>query len=760
MMTRVFALLAALLLVPTLHASGQGSPPARPVSAADWTKLLGFEAEPIGTLPGGWRSVGDGSVFADSQMVHGGRWSLRLELRADTPSRRETAVYTLIRLDVSADTLVLHGFLRTQDVTPSADLRVVYNGHVFYDPRGKANGTTGWTEYSVPFPVDPDDRTLAIVVNLGGTGTVWADDLRILVGDKPIWEAPARPKGEFDGGSGVSVTSFTPLQIANLSTVGKVWGFLKYHHPAITSGSRNWDYDLFRVLPAVLAAPNRNVANRAMLDWTVAIGPVAPCKHCARLDTTGMQLRPDLDWLADRTLLGADLSKQLQAIHANRLPETQFYVSMELSKGDSTPTTLFPHEPPYYEDAPSLDAGYRLLALYRFWNIVEYWSPNRDLVGEDWNEVLARSIPRVTLAKDYPLELHRTIAMLHDGHAGLWVPTPPFGLCKLPVDIRFVEDRAVVTGYLSPTGQDTGLRPGDIITTLDGAPVDSLVQSWGPYYSASNDAARLREAARAMTRGTCGELVVSIRRGEEEFELRPERAPIDRMREMNPHDLPGETFRLLSGEVAYLKLSSAEAASAAHYIDAAAGTKGLIIDIRNYPSSSSGDVLRPLGALLVDRPTPFVRLTKHDLSNPGAFHWWGEPIFITPAEPHYAGKVVILVDEASYSNAEYVAMGFRAAPNAIVVGSTTSGVDGNAGFFNLPGGLRSPISSHGVFYPDKRPTQRVGIVPDVIAKPTIAGIREGRDEVMEAAIRQIMGVNTSQATIDAMIGRKRAGEEP
>ncbi len=348
--------------------------------------------------------------------------------------------------------------------------------------------------------------------------------------------------------------------------------------------------------------------------------------------------------------------------------------------------------------------------------------------------------------------------MLHDGHAGLnQVSTPPFGACKLPVDIRFIEDRAVVAGYLSPTGQDTGLKPGDIITRLDGAPVDSLVQSWVPYYSTSNDAGKLLEAAGAMTRGVCGEVVVSIRRGEEEFELRPERAPIDRMRFENPHDLPGETFRLLSGDVAYLKLSSVEAANAAQYIDAAVGTKGLMIDIRNYPSSSSGDVLRPLGALLVDCPSPFVRLTKHDLSNPGAFHWWGEPIFITPAEPHYAAKVVILVDEVSISNAEYVAMGFRTAPDAIVVGSTTAGADGNRGVFNLPGGLRSAISSHGVFYPDKRPTQRVGIVPDVVAKPTIAGIREGRDEVMEAAIRQILGANTSQATIDTMIGRKGAG---
>jgi C-terminal processing protease CtpA/Prc len=80
-------------------------------------------------------------------------------------------------------------------------------------------------------------------------------------------------------------------------------------------------------------------------------------------------------------------------------------------------------------------------------------------------------------------------------------------------------------------------------------------------------------------------------------------------------------------------------------------------------------------------------------------------------------------------------MALRAMPNAVVVGSTTAGADGNLSQIPLPGGLSTAISGLGVFYPDHRPTQRVGIVPDVIAKPTIQGIAAGRDEVLEAAKR-------------------------
>ena len=58
------------------------------------------------------------------------------------------------------------------------------------------------------------------------------------------------------------------------------------------------------------------------------------------------------------------------------------------------------------------------------------------------------------------------------------------------------------------------------------------------------------------------------------------------------------------------------------------------------------------------------------------------------------------------------------------------------------------ISGIGVFYPDKRPTQRIGILADVEVKPTIAGIRAGRDELLEEAVRQILGPEAAAAEIE------------
>ena len=58
------------------------------------------------------------------------------------------------------------------------------------------------------------------------------------------------------------------------------------------------------------------------------------------------------------------------------------------------------------------------------------------------------------------------------------------------------------------------------------------------------------------------------------------------------------------------------------------------------------------------------------------------------------------------------------------------------------------ISGLGIFYPDRKPTQRVGILADVEVKPTIAGIRAGRDELMEEALRRILGAEATPGVLE------------
>jgi hypothetical protein len=741
-------MLSAVLLFAALTVSGEAQNPG---IGRELESILNFETTHQGTAPSGWGGGPPATIFVDGQTVHGGRWSARLERNTTSPQVFTTLTRS-IPIEFSGTTIEWRGFLRIENVSEFMGLWMRQDGDApnlafaTMQPR-QIKGTHDWTEYSITFPLHRDAKQLVFGVLVAGTGKVWADDLRLLVDGKPIWDAPTveRPTTpleldhQFDTGSGIVISQLSSAQIGNLATLGKVWGFLKYHHPAVTSGTRHWDYELFRVLPGVLSARDRQAANGVMRDWVRQLGTPPVCDRCAALKSDEVHLSPRLGWI--EAAVDSDLAGLLRAVHRGRSQGRQFYVSLVPGIGNPQ----FDHEPAYAA-LTFPDAGYRLLALYRFWNVIEYWFPYRNQLDEDWDKVLSEFIPRIALAKDrtaYELETIALISKVTDTHANLWSASPevrpPAGSCQLPVITRFIEGQAVVTGYSNAsTGPATGVQIGDVVEALDGTRVAELVKRWEPYYPASNQPTRLRDMARSLTRGACAAARLGVRRRAGPIEITAQRQPFASLDQQAglTHDLPGDAFRLLSDQVAYLKLSSVQAAQAAGYVERSKGTRGLIIDIRNYPSEF---VVFALGSLLVDKPTQFARFTIGDLDNPGAFLWRAGPLSLTPQAPHYGGKVVVLIDEVSQSSAEYTTMAFRAASQSVVVGSTTAGADGNVSQFSLPGGLRTMISGIGVFYPDKRPTQRIGIVPGVEVRPTIAGIRAGRDEVLEEGLRQILG---------------------
>ena len=708
------------------------------VSRASLQRFLGFEDQTSTALTG-WHAYPPGTISADDSISHTGRWSVRLQRDAQSAGTFSVITRSL-PVDFQGGAVELRGYLRLQDVSGNAGLwlRQDADGQILALENMQSQqvkGTHDWAQYRITLPINPQAQQLFFGVLVSSTGTLWADDLELLVDGKPIAEAspmPVKPglpaDHEFDSGSRIVLNSLKPMQVSNLVTLAQVWGLLKYHHPAVTSGQRHWDYDLLRILPAVLGAPDRAHANDALLAWIEKLGPLPPCGPCVPAPSGDLNIKPVLGWLHDRSMLGGPLSERLESIYADRTGK-QFYVSTVPGVGNPS----FDHELAYSQ-ITFPDSGYQLLALFRWWNILQYWAPNRDTAGQNWPAVLADFIPKLALAKDktaYQLALFELIAKANDTHANLWsslAARPPVGECALPVTLRFVGDKPIVYRLDSV---DSAFQPGDILDTLDDTSIQSFVGKWAVYYADSNDAARQRDLAAKVTRGVCGPVSVKITRSGLPIQI-----PATRTQLKQPfvtHDQPGATFRLLSPEIAYIKLSSIKAADLPTYFDKAKNTKGLIVDIRNYPSEFMPFAM---GAYLATKPTPFVAFTFADLANPGTFHF-GDGPNISPGPVHYSGRVAVLVDETSQSQAEYTAMALRAMPNAVVVGSTTAGADGNVSSISLPGHLSTMISGLGVFYPDHRPTQRIGIVPDVIVRPTIQGIAAGRDEVLETAMHVI-----------------------
>lgn len=549
--------------------------------------------------------------------------------------------------------------------------------------------------------------------------------------------SPSESHGELQQTSGIEIDHLGPQQVEQLVLLSRVWGYLKYHHPAVTSGTRDWDFELFRLLPGYLEAGEPKAFLAAWID---ELGALGPCEPCAGLPAK-LYVTPDLEWLADESMLGVELSRKLQHVHRLRPADGgQFYVNLDPEAGFAD----FSRESAY-ERVDLNDSGYRLLTLYRWWNIIEYWFPYRYLIDGDWADVLSEFLPRIVLAEsrdDYRLELLAFAARIGDGHVGVaktFDVQPPAGTCNWPAAIRFIERHAVVVAVAEEP--ETALQVGDVIHSIDGRNVDELVAEWSPYYSASNETARLHFTSFFLGKGRCGETVVAVDRNGA-----TETLTIERHAKQPPqyaHDQPGETIRLVSDKVAYLTLSSFDPARIDDYLEVMSKVESLVIDIRTYPASFAVYVL---GNHLVGQPTQIASITVGQMNAPGAFVW-GPVMTLQPDPPVFDGRVAILVDEASMSQAEGTAKAFRMAPGAVVVGNTTAGANGNVATFPLPAGLSSSISGIGAYYADRRPMQRVGIVADIPAAPTIEGFRAGRDEIFETALRHLLGDEVPEAEV-------------
>ena len=194
-------------------------------------------------------------------------------------------------------------------------------------------------------------------------------------------------------------------------------------------------------------------------------------------------------------------------------------------------------------------------------------------------------------------------------------------------------------------------------------------------------------------------------------------------------------YKFISKDIGYITAKSIKQEDISVIKTEFTNTKGIIIDMRNYPMI---DISQNLVPFFVSNSTPFVKFTCGNSDNPGEFSFKEEcEVTKWESESIYQGKLVVLVNENTQSHAEFITMALQVGDNTTVIGSQTAGADGNVSKIVLPGGLETWFSGIGVYYPDGRQTQRIGIVPDIEVKPTIKGLIERRDELLEKAIEVI-----------------------
>ena len=530
-----------------------------------------------------------------------------------------------------------------------------------------------------------------------------------------------------------------PRTLDNLETLCRVWGYAKYHHPVFCDTLRRVDVDsaLFVLLPRVVHA-DRETRNRHLLDWVRSLGDYTPnrveCEQAlASYDLVGTA---DLGWTADTTLLGGELSHLLQDLrYAER--DENYYLRMGTMENELGYRYLSLRNEKSYP-TPQMDNGLNLLTLFRLWNVIEYYAPNRSLTLHPWEEVLTSYIPRMGVETDpvrFSRLYFRLIRELNDGHA--YAPIEMlFGQRMLPVWPLQAEGRLFV-GH----SDDGVLERGDEVVAIDGEPISERLELLREYASRSNEAS-LRQALRyygLCTRRDTAEVV--RRRAGSCDTLRVATVPYGSVSPIyDPAQLAQPPFRLLADSVGYIYAGTFSREHLAEVGQTLPRTRALIIDLRTYPLNVDGALIALAAQSLCTEPVVAWQTLHQTLALPGLFfrqEQWLDNGFEEGAaqctEP-YKGRVILLVNELTQSNPEFQAMALQSCPQTLTIGSPTSGADGDIVSLPLPGGLMTYFSGIGIFYPDGTPTQNVGVRLDVEVDDTVESLQAGRDLVLEKAL--------------------------
>ena len=555
--------------------------------------------------------------------------------------------------------------------------------------------------------------------------------------------------------------------ITNLELLGKIWGFLKYHHPEVGKGKYDWDDELFQFLPEFMNVNDTRQRDESLLRWIEKYGELPVCTTCK--ETADAYQKPDFSWVENGNM-SAVLKEKIKEIYQNRHQGTHYYIKKAYYDGNPE----FINEQPYSTSFP--DKNLRLLALYRYWNIIQYFFPYKYLTDKNWDEVLREYIPKFINAKtalEYQLTVLQLAGETNDTHARHFLGANEIDLLRgtryapfrtneidslrgtryAPFRVRFIENKLTVTDYFKPELKETaGLEIGDFITHINGKEIEYIIDSIKSYYPASNEAARMYYIATDLVRSNNHSIHIVYNSSgtikQKELTLY-ERSDLNMNEISNKLSYDSIMIDKDSMFIGYITLETINETEISHIKKSFMNAKGIIIDIRNYPATF---VPFSLGNYFTSKRKPFARFTTANLNNPGEFNFsrnasfldnnagnrYSSNIFETPrSEKYFQGKLVVIVNEETISQAEYTAMAFRAGDNTVIIGSQTQGADGNVSFIPLPGGLKAGISGIGVYYPDGRGTQRIGIVPDIEVKPTIKGIIDGKDELLEKAIEII-----------------------
>jgi carboxyl-terminal processing protease len=410
---------------------------------------------------------------------------------------------------------------------------------------------------------------------------------------------------------------------------------------------------------------------------------------------------------------------------------------------------------------PNISEDEKVAGLSKLWSEAKYNFAYFDHVPDlDWDKLYLDYLPKIRATRstaDYYRVLREFCAQLHDGHTDVWASDPVLidsVSRQPPMWARLVENKILVDEVFSDSLQQTGIRPGLEIVTIDGLAVKDYADRYvRPYQSGST-----------VQNVEVGTYIYDLLRG-------PKNRPVTigfqtsdgkvftrvlpRTGYGTLKSTPDFRFRILPGNISYVQLNSFGNDKALNGFKAAfdsiATTSALILDVRRNGGGDSGYGWNVLG-YLTDKPMQTGSYSSRIYSPLRRAR--GEFVVFEPVgtdnpdwpangKKLYTKPVVVLTGGQTFSAAEDFAVVFDAMKRGTIIGEPTGGSTGQPLTFSLPGGVMARVCTKRDMYPDGTEWNAKGIQPHILVKPTATDWQAGRDTVLQAALAHLGATGTS-----------------
>lgn len=422
---------------------------------------------------------------------------------------------------------------------------------------------------------------------------------------------------------------------------------------------------------------------------------------------------------------------------------------------ETLPLESLPKMAGYPNDKRYPSLGYRVLAAAKIYTVINTFFVNKKLMDQPWDKVYEQYLPRFVAARDsmeYAQAVAEMYAHIQDGHGfissqvsttrkfvGQGITPSVYG--------RVIENKFVITALVvDSVAKKEGLAVGDIILSINGKDILKLIDEQRPYQAASNHVTQTSYITNFVLCGDDGSTatlkIMDKDNKVKEVAVTRKRAYNKPFWEKKRVENAGPIFKLLSPEIGYVDMERLESNMIDSMLTTFKNTKGFIMDMRGYPKGTAWGLAPRLSTKNILDGALFTRLQPSvpDISADGneVSATTTTVSFMqklpTTTDWRYTGKTVMLMNETTQSQAEHSGLFFKAANNTTFIGSQTAGANGDVTNFNIPGFTNLTFSGQNVSYPNGQTMQRKGLVPDIVVKPTIKGIRAGKDEVLERAV--------------------------